>query len=67
MSLPPWATAVILLLMVGYAVPYLILPGREAWTGAFLFWIVFGGAVWVILVAAVARWRPDPGPRDPSG
>jgi hypothetical protein len=59
MHLPAWAIAVALLLLAGYAIPYLFLSGVEAWTGAFLFWLLFGAATWLILVRAVSRWNVD--------
>lgn len=56
---PGWIAGLAALIVAGYAVPYLLLSGVERWSGAFLFWLVFGLAVWVILVAAVMRWRPE--------
>jgi hypothetical protein len=64
MRLPPWILALIALVALGYAVPYLLLTGTERWSGAFLFWIAFGAAVWLLLVGRVARWnaaeKPEP-------
>ena len=59
MHLPPWAVAIVLLVAAGYAVPYLLLSGVEAWTGAFLFWLAFGALVWLVLVRTVARWNVE--------
>jgi small-conductance mechanosensitive channel len=63
MRLPLWAAALIVLVATGYAVPYLLLSGTESWSGAFLFWIVFGVFVWGILVGRVARWDVAAPPR----
>ncbi len=74
MRLPLWVAVLLVLLVIGYAVPYLLLSDVEAWSGAFLFWIVFGIVVWIILVGRVARWdvhapppprAPEPGGRRP--
>lgn len=54
---PAWAIALLVLLLVGYILPYLVLSDVHAWGGTFLFWIVFGSGVWIVLVAAVMRWR----------
>jgi hypothetical protein len=62
MRLPPWIVAIILLLVAGYAVPYLLLAGVEDWSGAFLFWTVFGLLVWLILVGRVSRWNVEATP-----
>lgn len=56
MRLPNWITALAVLVALGYAVPYLVLTA-ERWWAAFAFWIVFGIAVWAILVARVALWN----------
>jgi hypothetical protein len=57
MRLPAWIAALILLVASGYAVPYLVLPGVERWSGAFLFWIGFGLVVWVVLIGRIAGWN----------
>lgn len=49
------------LLLAGYAVPYTLLTGVGRWSGAFLFWLLFGVLVWAILSGAVMRWRVDGG------
>ena len=59
MQMPWWIWLLAALLLVGYAVPYTLLAGVEAWTGSLLFWTLFGVAVWAILIAAVSRWRVD--------
>lgn len=63
-----WIWALIVLLGLGYALPYTALAGVERWSGGFLFWTLFGIAVWAVLVAAVSRWNtnvPPPHPNDP--
>jgi hypothetical protein len=62
MRLPLWAAGLTVLVAIGYAVPYLLLSGTEAWSGAFLFWIAFGVVVWGILVARVAFWNVHSAP-----
>lgn len=47
------------LLLAGYAVPYTLLAGVGRWSGPFLFWLVFGLAVWALLSLVVLRWRVD--------
>jgi hypothetical protein len=64
MRLPRWGLALIALLVAAYAVPYLLLAGVERWTGAFLFWIVLGLAVWGLLVGRCARWTVGALPRE---
>lgn len=44
------------LIVLGYVLPYTLLTDIEHWHGAFLFWIVFGIAVWIILSVTVLRW-----------
>jgi cytochrome b561 len=66
MRLPPWVTALIILVVAGYAVPYLLLANNETWSGAFLFWMVFGLVVWGILVGRVARWNVEAAPPPPA-
>lgn len=61
MRMPWWIWALAVLLAAGYALPYTLFAGVEAWTGSLLFWIVFGVAVWAVLVAAVSRWDVDGG------
>jgi hypothetical protein len=55
MRLPTWIKALAVLVALGYIAPYLVLTA-ERWWAAFAFWIVFGIAVWAILVARVAGW-----------
>jgi len=62
-----WIWALIALLGLGYALPYTLLAGVERWTGTFLFWTLFGVAVWAVLVAAVSRWNDDVPPLTPDG
>ena len=51
------------LLLAGYALPYTVLAGQASWSGAFLFWLLFGIAVWALLTFTVMRWRVGPGDR----
>lgn len=62
MRLPIWTAGILALLVLGYALPYTLLSGVERWHGAFLFWILFGAAVWLLLVFGVSRWRVDQSP-----
>lgn len=52
-----WIWAIVILLVAAYAVPYALLATVERWSGAFLFWLLFGAVVWTVLIAAVSRWR----------
>lgn len=52
-----WTWALVALLVAGYAIPYTALAGIERWSAAFLFWMLFGVAVWPLLVIAVSRWN----------
>lgn len=54
-----WLWVLGALLIAGYAVPYTLLAGVGHWSGAFLFWLVFGTLVWATLSVAVMRWRVD--------
>lgn len=54
-----WIRAIVILLIAAYAVPYLLLATTERWSGAFLFWVLFGAAVWTVLIVAVSRWKVD--------
>jgi len=51
-----WPWLILGLIVLGYLLPYTILSGIERWHGAFLFWVLFGIAVWLILSVAVLRW-----------
>lgn len=44
------------LIALGYTVPYTVLRGVEHWYGAFLFWLIFGVVVWLVLSLAVLGW-----------
>jgi hypothetical protein len=52
-----WLWVLGALLVAGYAVPYTLLAGVGRWSGAFLFWLLFGVLVWAILSVTVMRWR----------
>lgn len=54
-----WLWALGVLLLAGFAVPYTILVGDGRWGGPFLFWLVFGVLVWILLSAVVLSWRVD--------
>lgn len=62
-----WIWAIAALLVLGYALPYTLFAGVERWTGAFLFWTLFGVGVWAVLVIAVQRWRGDAFDGEPGG
>lgn len=67
MRIPWWIWLLAVLLVAGYALPYTLLAGVEAWQGGLLFWTLFGVAVWAILVAAVARWNVGNTPDESGG
>ncbi|RZU98024.1 hypothetical protein [Spiribacter vilamensis] len=45
-------------IVLAYLVPYGPLRGVALWQGAFLFWMVFGVVVIVLIGRLVADWRP---------
>lgn len=59
MSPPFWTIIVALLVILGHAVPYLLLSENETWSGAFLFWLAFGAVTWLVLVSVVVRWDAE--------
>ena len=52
-----WIWSLAALIALGFIVPYGVLADSEVWSGPFLFWLIFGLLVYVILVRAVSRWR----------
>ncbi len=59
MPVPLWTIIIAVLGVAGHAVPYLLLAGNETWSGAFLFWLVFGAVTWLVLVLVVMRWDAE--------
>jgi len=65
MKLAWWIWGLIALLVVGYGVPYTVLAGAERWSAGFLFWTLFGIAVWALLIVATGQWNVrGPAPKD---
>ena len=52
-----WIWGLGALIALGFLVPYAVMADSQAWSGPFLFWLIFGLLVYVILVRAVSRWR----------
>lgn len=52
-----WIWGLGALIALGFLVPYAVLSDSQGWSGPFLFWLIFGLLVYVILVRAVSRWR----------
>lgn len=52
-----WITAVFVLLVSAYAVPYTILSDVDAWYGSFLFWLVLALAAFSINASIARKWR----------
>ena len=62
-----WPWLIVGLIALGYLLPYTVLSGVEHWYGAFLFWVLFGIAVWLILSLAVLRWTATADEIDAAG
>ena len=54
-----WLWGLGALLLAGYVMPYTLLAGVGRWSGAFLFWLLFGVVVWAVLSLVVLRWRVE--------
>ena len=52
-----WIGLTLLLVVLGYVVPYTVLSGVDAWYGSFLFWAVFGLAAILMNAAITSSWR----------
>ena len=52
-----WIWGLGVLIGLGFIVPYTLLADSQSWSGPFLFWVIFGVLVYVILVRAISRWR----------
>ena len=50
--------ALALLIVLAYVVPYGFLTGVSAWSGAFLFWTLFGLAAIALIFRLVSGWKP---------
>ncbi len=52
-----WITAAAVLVLAGVVVPYGVLGGGEPGLAVAGFWLLFGGAVVVLILAAVLAWK----------
>lgn len=52
-----WAGVLLVLVVLGFAVPFTVLSGVEAWYGSFLFWIFFALAAIGLNVLISLGWR----------
>ena len=56
----PWILAVAVVIVVGVAVPYGLLAGRDPGLEVVYFWLLFGLVVIGLVFLGVDRWRDEP-------